>query len=260
MTKAELEDYLDQRDEYIEAFTKNLKKKVSEYQESIYLDLIENLNELDLDEANDAIEDNKYLIPFLAWYRAEIRKLSALSASYFGLHDIDRDFATEEPVRKFMSDFTQNIKSVKAETKMLMASILLGASTLKDAKRSIKERLIPKTKVGFIERSIFVKMRDTAVQSMRAIDVLYAKKNDMEYIFYAGGRMETSRCFCVQRYDRIWSLDKVNSWNNLSWSGKIEGVDVKVAAGGWNCVHSLLPVTQEEATQLGYDPEYGSCE
>lgn len=264
LTKRKINNHLDKRDVALEKLIKELQERLVSYQNSLYNKIADKLaDDYEFEdiiiELNDVVDKDKELISLLAWYRNEVRKINALPSEYFALFGIERDFELENPVRKYMSEFTKNTKSIRGEIKHLIAATVFAGTTRTEVKTGIKDRLLGVKKQGFVERKLLVSMRDTAIASMRAIDTRYAEKHDMDYIFYAGGRMETSRCFCVQRYDKIWSNEKVDSWNNLTWTGKIEGVNVKVAGGGYNCIHSLLPVTEEEANKFGFDESYNPC-
>lgn len=71
-----------------------------------------------------------------------------------------------------------------------------------------------------------------------------------EYFEYAGGRVRDSRDFCLQRVGRIYSKSEIEGWASESWQGKRPETDKKTIfsyAGGYNCMHSILPVSKFKA-------------
>lgn len=81
--------------------------------------------------------------------------------------------------------------------------------------------------------------RDLFFQFDRAVQNQYADSLGLDYASWAGTLIKSSRCFCERRNNRIYTREEVLSWNNQQWRGKIEGGNVLVDGGGFNCRHFL---------------------
>lgn len=266
ITKRKIKQKIKERDAFIEDFISELEERISSFQQHIYAAIMSALYSVDIEDYQEAfaavdktIAEDKEFIAFLAWYRKKVRELSSISSNYFSLFDIERDVSLELPVREYMSKFTQAKRGFPNEIKVLLASFIFAGMTVNEVETASRNIILGDKKKGLAMRKLFVDMRDAAMSSLRATDVRYAKSGGLEYAYYEGGILGTSRCFCQQRYSRFWSLATIDSWNDLDWSGRMEGVDVKVALGGWNCIHQLMWVDEETAIKYGYDEGYGSC-
>lgn len=67
-----------------------------------------------------------------------------------------------------------------------------------------------------------------------------------EWFKYSGGKRAGTRPFCLSRFNRYFHKKEIEGWAKMDWQGKVEGTD-KVTifdlAGGYNCKHSILPVS-----------------
>lgn len=82
---------------------------------------------------------------------------------------------------------------------------------------------------------------------------------EAEWFYYAGGEVQATRCFCEERVGRYFHYKEIESWGNGenlgqcnigggAWAGQISGTNSKTIysyLGGWNCQHSLMPVSIE---------------
>lgn len=68
----------------------------------------------------------------------------------------------------------------------------------------------------------------------------------IEFYFYSGSEIATSRDFCIERHNHYYHKKEIESWGSLTWAGQIEGTNAQTiftTAGGWNCRHSIIPVS-----------------
>jgi len=77
----------------------------------------------------------------------------------------------------------------------------------------------------------------------RQINNIKSAEFGIDDFLYSGSLLKDSRPFCVDRVGQTFTKDDVESWQSLSWKGKAEGRDIWTFLGGWNCEHSLSPVT-----------------
>jgi hypothetical protein len=102
--------------------------------------------------------------------------------------------------------------------------------------------------VGRLERSTRQIVSDTFALNDRAITNEVAKQIKAEWFLYTGGLLKTTRPFCKSRNGNFYRRSEVESWGELGdWAGRMEGTNEKtifVTAGGYNCQHSILPVSE----------------
>ncbi len=105
-----------------------------------------------------------------------------------------------------------------------------------------------------IERSINRKYRDffatyatgAIFQSYNAAQLSFARKYDYKKFRYVGGIIEESREFCVERAGHEFFREDGEAWNKMDWRGKIQGVDFFIQCGGYNCLHHIHWIKDEE--------------
>ena len=90
---------------------------------------------------------------------------------------------------------------------------------------------------------------DTIATADRAYTSAVAEDLGLEWFFYAGGLITTSREFCIQRHNEYYYYKEVEDWASLEWDGKIETTtpqNIYQNLGGWNCNHALMPVSIDQ--------------
>ena len=90
---------------------------------------------------------------------------------------------------------------------------------------------------------------DTIATADRAYTSAVAEDLGLEWFFYAGGLITTSREFCIQRHNEYYYYKEVEDWASLEWDGKIETTtpqNIYQNLGGWNCNHALIPVSIDQ--------------
>lgn len=69
----------------------------------------------------------------------------------------------------------------------------------------------------------------------------------VEFYKYSGSEIETTRPFCESRHDKYFHKKQIEEWGELEpWSGWMKGTNSQTIftnLGGWNCRHSLIPVS-----------------
>lgn len=98
---------------------------------------------------------------------------------------------------------------------------------------------------------------DAFAVSDRAYTKQLSEANDMEWFRYAGGLVEDSRPFCMDKNGGYYHKKEVENWGKQkqyngtkyvkmpAWKGMIEGTtpqNIFTNLGGHRCLHSLIPV------------------
>ena len=84
---------------------------------------------------------------------------------------------------------------------------------------------------------------DSIMVFARSVHMLKAESAGLDHFYYVGTAMQTTRDFCRARIGRVFSREKVESWNTMSWKGK--SGNVWTCLGGYNCRHHLQAVREE---------------
>lgn len=67
----------------------------------------------------------------------------------------------------------------------------------------------------------------------------------LEFYLYAGGLMDKSRPFCIERAGKFYHHKEIESWAEETWAGKnplTTESSIFILAGGFSCRHSIIPV------------------
>lgn len=80
---------------------------------------------------------------------------------------------------------------------------------------------------------------------------------DVEWYFYSGKTMETSRCFCMERSNKYYHKKEVEAWGRFEdlgecrsgngWAGMRKGTNESTIfsfAGGYRCDHTIMAVSE----------------
>lgn len=89
-------------------------------------------------------------------------------------------------------------------------------------------------------------LRDTLFGYSRAYQQAMTADLKLSWYLYSGGVRDTTRPFCQERAGGFFSQKEVESWAELSWQGRnplTTSSSIFTLCGGYNCEHSLIPVS-----------------
>jgi hypothetical protein len=84
----------------------------------------------------------------------------------------------------------------------------------------------------------------------RAANLVYADRLKLNYAIYSGTVMDTTRPFCEERVNKVFSRKQIEGWSELEWKGKPPIYNPYLHCGGYNCRHHLSFVSDEVAEVL----------
>jgi hypothetical protein len=109
---------------------------------------------------------------------------------------------------------------------------------------------------GLVLRRGRTLVSDAFATTDRAFSNIIADDLGMMFRQYVGGLMDTSRCFCKQRNRHFYHIREIEAWGNGvdigqcatkgGWAGRMPDTNaetIKINLGGYNCQHSILPVS-----------------
>ena len=86
---------------------------------------------------------------------------------------------------------------------------------------------------------------DTLFNYNRAYQEAISASSGLVWTKYVGGRMDTTRPFCVARVGKYFHKTEVEKWASQDWAGKRAGTTrstIFIYAGGYNCAHTIVYV------------------
>ncbi len=101
---------------------------------------------------------------------------------------------------------------------------------------------------------------DAFAISDRAYTNTIATDLGLEFYLYSGGKVADTRCFCFERKGKYFHKKEIQNWGDgigvgdcgKDWQGKNANTDsatIFFYVGGYNCKHSLLPVSIKSVPQ-----------
>jgi len=140
----------------------------------------------------------------------------------------------------------------------LIANIASRAP-LREAVKSLEQVIVGDDKT---DGRIAASVKTIAVTAQSIADRSYSaavyEQLGVEYFRYIGGEIKTTRPFCRHRVSEVFHKKEIEAWGNGqnsgglndikdgTWAGRKDGTNGKtifVNLGGWECRHSLAPVT-----------------
>lgn len=149
---------------------------------------------------------------------------------------------------------TEFIKPIQG---LLENAVVNGASlkeTLQGVRDFVEGDAKNKSKLATYAKQV---TNDAFAISDRSYTSIVSDYLDAEWFYYAGGEVDATRCFCLNRVGNYYHYLEVESWGNGEnlgecnigggvWAGQIAGTNSKTIysfLGGWNCLHSIMPVS-----------------
>lgn len=90
-------------------------------------------------------------------------------------------------------------------------------------------------------------LKDSLFQYSRSYQESVTRDLKLDWYLYAGGLIDTSREFCVERAGRYFRREEIESWAAQSWAGRHRNTtesSIFIFCGGYGCTHSLIPVDE----------------
>ncbi|MBK9936618.1 MAG: hypothetical protein IPP61_00305 [Cytophagaceae bacterium] len=247
------------------AFVENFNLKVSKEIQNSILDFIDTLSsDLDL---TSRLERNKVINKF----RDELAKTiqnGAIADGYLTLLTGYKEIVAiaNEYFSALSSAYKKELyREIYKESILYLKESLTGAGISQIVSNKIVDKIYDLNMTGITKKELRAYLKDyfskanitTRYVEQITTDSLYQMtqtyqlkiSNDLgiEYYYYAGTKMKTSRQFCISRYGKVFTKKEIQSWPELNWAGKIPGTDkntIFVYRGGYNCRHTLRPISK----------------
>lgn len=154
--------------------------------------------------------------------------------------------ATKEQAVEALAGSTVETGFLQGIKDQINESIISGSS-FKDTVTNLREYALGSDQV---DGKLLSYSKQIATDSIAIADRSFtnaiAEELDAEWFYYAGGEIDTTREFCLERHDKYFYYKEVEEWASLQWDGKNDTTtpqSIYIFAGGWNCSHSIVPVS-----------------
>lgn len=99
-------------------------------------------------------------------------------------------------------------------------------------------------------------VRDALTVYARSFQQSVVADLKLKWYLYAGGLMDSSRPFCIERKGKYYHESEIKQWAHLEWTGKMRGTtesSIFTFCGGYNCTDQLIPVHSSVVPKIDLD-------
>ncbi len=219
----------------------------------------ENINNVDqIDKIIDKVlKDNKYFDTIEDYQKDfkdalndSVKEYSSFGAKSNKLLTDFNNIVFNNFQSEMINGFTQT--NIKQPIKTALINYVGSGGNFKDFKASVLDIVSSKK----LETNVDLVARELVFQYKRSQQAQLANKFNVEYFRYVGGEIDTTRPFCDKRVGNIYTRSAIQSWASEDWGGKKEGTtstNIFINLGGYNCRHSLVPVSEAVAKREGFN-------
>lgn len=113
-----------------------------------------------------------------------------------------------------------------------------AGTSLKDFRKQTRDFVRKKAgKLGIIESHFNTHIKDSFAQFDAMVGEEMRKEMGYRVAIYQGGLIRTSRHFCIQRNDKVYTIEEIMAWKDVKFTGKPDNYDPLRDRGGYNCRH-----------------------
>lgn len=143
------------------------------------------------------------------------------------------------------AEFAKDLSNLKDVKTAAVRAVSSGQSITSFIKQLRTSFIGDDGKLGVLESKVRTALLDVYQQNDRIVVKNIADDVGIKHYIYQGGLMTTSRPFCVARNNRAYTSQEIESWRNIDFQGKSTPYDPFIDAGGYNCRHTLDPISEE---------------
>lgn len=129
----------------------------------------------------------------------------------------------------------------------LSTQAIAQGMSIENFKRLIKTEIKPDGKYGKVKHHFKTIASDVFSRHDRNVQLKYANELDFKTFIYEGGTIESTRQFCRDRNDKVFTREEAEAWKSIDWDGKNEPYNPLTDMGGHNCRHFTSWIGKKEA-------------
>lgn len=271
----DLRDIIERKIKRLESVPDKFISNVDKAERSVYSKMIELLNALKLDKNGNVIRSKANLARVEEIVK-EMKKVLYGSDYIQAVSSFAKEFTVQKNINNeyFGAAFDDFTPGELAEAMVDMSrrqtiEMLTGASVDVSFFTPIKQQMINAVEAGASRVEMINAIRQVAIGTDKVEGRLltYAKQIahdafamsdrsyantigtdlNIEWYFYSGDKIDTSREFCIARHNKYYHKKEVEAWAGLKgWDGRMRGTNKRtifITAGGYQCRHSIIPVS-----------------
>ena len=195
-------------------------------------------------------------IVYVRQFMSEFYKQKELTKSYFSAFGSFTDKDLYEQTFKASINAAADLLNGNSvdtvlinDVKKILNSSMTTNTSYSDMILSLRNSIEGTDKAGKLYQYTNLYVRDAFAVADRSYTQIISDEIGYEWYLYSGGELETSRDFCKERHEQYYHISEIQAWADLDWKGKNPATNagnILVLVGGYNCIHSLLPVPTED--------------
>lgn len=167
-------------------------------------------------------------------------------------------------VRKgYLDKLFRNVEP-RTDVKKMVAKMVAAGRPMKELEKALRQKVEgTKNTAGVLEKHIGGFVLDAYQVADSITNQQFAKRLSMDkYFLYSGGLIETSRPFCRQRNDKVFTVQEAEQWRKAASlpktaaereSGVVTDYVPTEDRGRWRCRHRIIWLTEEMAFSMRPD-------
>lgn len=150
---------------------------------------------------------------------------------------------------KDLGEFTEPYKEIK--NRAIRAA---GANiSLSDLRRDLRKYIKGGGKLGVLEGHFNTNLTDAYAQFDALASDTFRQEIGYTIAIYQGGIIKTSRDFCIERNNKVFTIEEIEAWKEEDFEGKPDNYDPIRDRGGYNCRHFFDWIPDSLALELRPD-------
>lgn len=156
--------------------------------------------------------------------------------------------------RRLISQFKRRVVEkidINNRISAIINSGIKNGVQVSELREDLQEFVTGKDKLGALEH--FFWKNDGLEQFQvhaRTMAESYSKQLNLNYAFYAGGEIKTTREFCDEHNGNVYSRAEIAALGQTDWQGKKEDNNIFRDCGGWNCRHEWDWISKQLAVRV----------
>lgn len=221
-------------------------------------------NTIQLSQMKTFVENAQHMLTlndkYFSLYETNGRKFSSLRSGVkdnmlrrIGINSNNQTFVKDG----FIDNYIKSQK-IRVDLKKTVYNFVTGGRPINDLIDTLNVKVQGSNNAsGIVEKQIRDYVYDKYTQFDRATNTAFANRLDLRAFLYAGGLIETSREFCIQKNNRVFTTEEANTlWPNdknlprtkaEKESGVLEDYNPLDDCGRWKCRHLPRYISNQEA-------------
>lgn len=265
---------LEEADKLLEQLLEGFEKKIEQVFDEDLSDVVSDLvDEMEYPKTSGVVDVSRTARNLVIINRYRVLLAERLRSGIYG-ESVRDAFSSLDKIKKTLDEYFEKIggfekgvyEVIYRESILLAGESLLGAGIEANIVNPIVERIYQHNLQGLKKRELekiitdyfdsnniakrYVKQlaSDTLYQMTQHYQNTVSKGLNLKHYLYAGTNIKTTRSFCGVRTGKVFTEKEVKSWAAMDWSGKVAGTNeenIFVYRGGWNCRHTLRPISKK---------------